>query len=389
MFAGNAVNGSQMSQWAGLGSGYGFSGSSLLYHRLHDLPLAPSADAYYRSISLTGGVSTQPNVGVGAYTGLHQHCQQQPLVGGVSPPLSPPSEMRHMPHKEEETGTWWSRSGATGALPPVGHTYQYPQQQQQQYPRMMMGSVGQATAGIPHGLHQPVPYGMPQEAILHHQSQIAAALLKTQSAVNVRRCRRCRCPNCQDASQDGQATKKKQHICHVPGCAKVYGKTSHLKAHLRWHAGERPFVCQWLFCNKAFTRSDELQRHLRTHTGEKRFQCVECGKRFMRSDHLSKHVKTHENRRVRAASSTADHDHLDIENCDDGDDDDEDDHLHDNEQSNFDDNLLMAMLPDSPTSETDLPDSSTTEGETEGVVATPQVPAHRLQDILNIAVSCM
>lgn len=62
--------------------------------------------------------------------------------------------------------------------------------------------------------------------------------------------------------------KKKQHICHIVGCGKVYGKTSHLRAHLRWHSGERPFVCNWMFCGKRFTRSDELQRHRRTHTGE-------------------------------------------------------------------------------------------------------------------------
>lgn len=61
--------------------------------------------------------------------------------------------------------------------------------------------------------------------------------------------------------------KKKQHICHIPGCGKVYGKTSHLRAHLRWHSGERPFVCSWMYCGKRFTRSDELQRHRRTHTG--------------------------------------------------------------------------------------------------------------------------
>ncbi|XP_069558686.1 transcription factor Sp3a isoform X2 [Brachyistius frenatus] len=108
----------------------------------------------------------------------------------------------------------------------------------------------------------------------------------------------CTCPNCKESGGRGSSMgKKKQHICHIAGCGKVYGKTSHLRAHLRWHSGERPFVCSWMFCGKRFTRSDELQRHRRTHTGEKKFVCPECSKRFMRSDHLAKHIKTHQNKK--------------------------------------------------------------------------------------------
>ncbi|XP_068436482.1 transcription factor Sp3-like isoform X2 [Clinocottus analis] len=116
----------------------------------------------------------------------------------------------------------------------------------------------------------------------------------------------CTCPNCKESGGRGSGMgKKKQHICHIAGCGKVYGKTSHLRAHLRWHSGERPFVCNWMFCGKRFTRSDELQRHRRTHTGEKKFVCTECSKRFMRSDHLAKHIKTHQNKKGMVPSSSS------------------------------------------------------------------------------------
>lgn len=137
----------------------------------------------------------------------------------------------------------------------------------------------------------------PNNSALPHQQAAASDGSGNSASHSQRKLKRlaCTCPNCRDgdSGRAGGSDKKKQHICHFPDCTKVYGKTSHLRAHLRWHSGERPYVCGWSFCGKKFTRSDELQRHKRTHTGEKRFQCPECLKRFMRSDHLSKHLKTH------------------------------------------------------------------------------------------------
>lgn len=239
------------------------AGPSPIHTPYHDLPVTSAPqDQTVKSAycGLNNGSYSRP----GAQAHPRFLPQQQPYL-----PPSPPSSEPGSPDRQKE----------------LLHTLSPPPS----YAASIASKLARSSPGLGHspGANLPLPHHTPNTGPapsgLPQTPQTISA--PSQTTMPVRYNRR----------NNPDLEKRRIHHCDYPGCKKVYTKSSHLKAHLRTHTGEKPYRCTWDSCDWRFARSDELTRHYRKHTGAKPFQCAVCSRSFSRSDHLALHMKRHQN----------------------------------------------------------------------------------------------
>lgn len=82
------------------------------------------------------------------------------------------------------------------------------------------------------------------------------------------------------------------YICPFPNCDRLSSEHSNMKAHLRLHTGERPYVCRVPSCQKSFRWKSSLTYHERAlHSNTRPYQCRGCRKSFVERRKLRLHLQ--------------------------------------------------------------------------------------------------
>lgn len=80
------------------------------------------------------------------------------------------------------------------------------------------------------------------------------------------------------------------YACPYDRCARVSTEHSNMKAHMRMHTGERPYVCPVAGCAKSFKWKSSLTYHERAlHTKARPYKCIPCRKSFVEKRKLKMH----------------------------------------------------------------------------------------------------
>ncbi|CAI6332799.1 unnamed protein product [Periconia digitata] len=103
----------------------------------------------------------------------------------------------------------------------------------------------------------------------------------------------------EDDEERPSANRKAVNRFQCTLCPKRFTRAYNLRAHMRVHTDERPYVCS--VCGMAFARHADRARHEGLHSGERKFICRGslqdgspwgCGRRFTRADALGRHFRS-------------------------------------------------------------------------------------------------